>query len=365
MAISGYWLLQEFFNTNIMNKNRTDQLIVSLTQWLGAALLAGIIIWGALYFLKEYRYEQTNDAQVDAYLSPVNAKVGGYISRIYYKDNQQVRKGDTLVMIEVDEYGLKRDAASAELAGSYTKLPILAANEETQIKSIEVIKAQLSGAQARLNQQRKEFERYKNLLADESTTQQKFDNVSTTLSITQSDYDQTKASLQVAESKLNDLHAQRNAAEAEIQIKKALLKRQELDIKYTIITAPFDGQIGKKTIQEGQLIQPGQTLAFLVNKAEEKWVIANFKETQIGSFRPGQAVKVEADAFPDEQFSGVIESLSPTTGSRYSLLPPDNATGNFVKITQRIPVRIKLMDPPEKLAKLSAGMNANVYVVKE
>ena len=348
-----------------MNKNKTDKIVISLTKWLGIALFIGIIMWGATYFLKGYRYEQTNDAQVDAYLSPVNAKVGGYISKIYYRDNQQVKKGDTLVVIELDEYGLKKDAASAELMSSHAKLPILAANEETQIKSIQVIKAQWAGTKARLNQQQKEFERYKNLLADESTTQQKFDNVSASLSIAQSDYDQAKASLQVAESKLNDFRAQRNAIQAEIKIKETLLKRQELDIRYTVITAPFDGQIGKKTIQEGQLIQPGQTLAFLVNKAEEKWVMANFKETQIGNFKIGQMVSIEVDAFPDEKFNGTIESLSPTTGSRYSLLPPDNATGNFVKITQRIPVRIKLIDTAEKLAKLSAGMNANVYVLKD
>ena len=348
-----------------MNKNRTDKIIVTLTKWFGIALFTAIIIWGALYFFKGYRYEQTNDAQVDAYLSPVNAKVGGYISKIYYKDNQQVQKGDTLVVIELDEYGLKRNAASAELMSSHAKLPVLAANEETQIKSIEVIKAQLSGAKAKLNQQQREFDRYKNLLADESTTQQKYENVSMSLAITQSDYDQVKASLQVAESKLNDLRAQRSAIAAEIKIKEALLERQELDIKYTVITAPFNGQIGKKTIQEGQLIQPGQTLAFLVNKTENKWVMANFKETQIGNFKIGQPVSIEIDAFSNEKFNGVIESLSPTTGSRYSLLPPDNATGNFVKIIQRIPVRIKLTDTPEKLARLSAGMNANVYVLKD
>jgi membrane fusion protein (multidrug efflux system) len=348
-----------------MNKNKTDKIIVTLTKWFGIALLAAIVIWGVVYFLKGYRYEQTNDAQIDAYLSPVNAKVGGYINKIYYKDNQEVKKGDTLVVIELDEYGLKRDAASAELMASHAKLPILAANEETQLKSIEVIKAQLAGAKARLKQQEREFDRYKKLMADESATQQKFDNVSASLSIMQSEYNQAKASLLVAESKLNDYKAQRNAVEAEIKIKEALLERQQLDIRYTVITAPFDGQIGKKTIQRGQLIQPGQTLAFLVSKAEEKWVIANFKETQISSFKTGQTVFIEVDAFPKETFSGIIESLSPATGSRYSLLPPDNATGNFVKIIQRIPVRIKLTDVPEKLAKLSAGMNANVYVVKE
>jgi len=348
-----------------MDKIKIDKMIIVITKWLGIFLLVAIISWGVIYFLKGYRYEYTNDAQIDAYLSPVNAKVGGYISKIYYKDNQQVKKGDTLVIIALDEYALKRNAASAELMGSRAKLPILASNEETQIRSIQVIKAQLSGAKAKLNQQQREFDRYKKLLADESTTQQKFDNISTSLLITQSDLDQAQASLQVSLSKLNDIKAQRAAIAAEIKLKEALLERQELDVRYTVVTAPFDGQMGKKAIQEGQLIQPGQTLAFIVNRSEEKWVIANFRETQISHFRTDQNVTIETDAFPGEKFNGAIESLSPTTGARYSLLPPDNATGNFVKITQRIPVRIRFTDKPEKLAKLSAGMNANVYILRD
>ncbi|ASK29035.1 multidrug transporter [Chryseobacterium sp. T16E-39] len=345
-----------------MNTNKTDRIIVKATQGLGILLLVVLIIWGIVYFRKGFGYEQTNDAQIEAYLSPISSKVGGYISKIYYQDNQEVHKGDTLVRIERDEYDLKKETALAELATSEAKLPILSANEETQIRSIDVIKAHISGIKAKLDQQQKEYERYKNLLADESTTQQKFDNVHTSLVTSKSDYDETVASLRVAESRLNDLKVQRLAIHAEIKVKQASIERQNLDIHYTVITAPFDGQIGKKNIQEGQLIQPGQTLAFMVNKSVEKWVVANFKETQIKSFRIGQSVNIEVDAFPDETFSGIIESLSPTTGSRYSLLPPDNSTGNFVKVIQRIPVRIKLSGSKEKLSGLSAGMNANVYI---
>jgi len=135
-----------------MNHTKTDKILLNLTKWFGIFLFTSIIIWGAVYFFKGYHYEQTNDAQVDAYLSPINAKVGGYISTIYYKDNQQVKKGDTLVIIEQDEYGLKRNVASAELLSSESKLPILLANEETQIRSIEVIKTQLSGVKIKSNQ---------------------------------------------------------------------------------------------------------------------------------------------------------------------------------------------------------------------
>ncbi|WP_286856986.1 MULTISPECIES: HlyD family secretion protein [Sphingobacterium] len=348
-----------------MNKNKIDKVVVISTKYFGIVLLTGMLGWAVLYLWRNLQYEQTNDAQIDAYLSPISAKVGGYISKIYYNDNQQVHQGDTLVLIEKDEYRLKQKAAAAELLSSRAKLPILAASEETQSKNIAVISAQLMGAQAKLEQQRKEFERYKSLLADESTTQQKFDLVNTTLLSQQSDYAQTIASLEAAKSRLKDIQAQRAAIAAEINIKTALLERQELDLRYTVITAPFDGRIGKKTIQQGQLVQPGQTLAFLLNEAEKKWVVANFKETQIKSFHIGQRVAIETDAYPEEVFSGVIESFSPTTGARYSLLPPDNATGNFVKIIQRIPVRIKLTDNSEMLSKLSPGMNANVYVLKK
>ncbi|MEN5434411.1 HlyD family secretion protein [Sphingobacterium faecium] len=346
-----------------MDKNKTDKIVVAITKWLGILLLVGISSWCVVYFWKGYQFEQTNDAQIDAYLSPVNAKVGGYISKIYFQDNQQVKKGDTLLLIEESEYGLKQEAALAELMSSRAKLPILSAHEDTQLKTIEVIKAHLSGSKAKLTQQQKEFNRYQNLLAEQSTTQQKFDHVEANLAINQADYDESQANLQVAQSKLQDFKAQRSAIEAEIRIKEALLKRQELDVRYTVITAPFDGQLGKKNIQEGQLVQPGQTLAFLTNDTEEKWVVANFMETQIGSLHIGNTVNIEVDAFPGEQFTGTIQSISPTTGSRYSLLPPDNATGNFVKIIQRMPVRIKL-NPSQGLAKLAAGMNAHVYVVK-
>ncbi|WP_104381823.1 HlyD family secretion protein [Sphingobacterium sp. HMA12] len=348
-----------------MNKNKIDKIVVMTTKYIGIALLIGLLFWAICYLWQNFKYEQTNDAQVDAYLSPINVKVGGYISKIFYKDNQYVHQGDTLVLIEKDEYWLKREAAAAELQSSRAKLPILAANEETQSKNIAVISAQLTGAQAKLDQQHKEYERYKSLLAEESTTQQKFDIVNTALISQQSDYAQIQASLQAAAAKLKDIQAQRAAIAAEINIKTALLDRQELDLRYTVIKAPFDGRIGKKNIQQGQLVQPGQTLAFLLNEADKKWVIANFKETQIKSFYIGQQVSIKADAYPDEVFSGVIESLSPTTGARYSLLPPDNATGNFVKITQRIPVRIELTDAPRKLEKLSPGMNANVYILSK
>lgn len=348
-----------------MNKNRFDRIVVTTTQWLGIALLTGVILWGILYFMDSMRYEQTNDAQVDAYLSPVNVKVGGYIKKIYFHDNQTVRRGDTLVLIDTDEFQLKADAAAAELQQAHAKLGILHTNEETQQRNIEVIRAHLSGVQVKLRHQEQDYARYQNLLNEASTTRQKFENVQAALWLNQSDYQEATAALKMAVSKLSNLSAERVAIAADIKIKEAMLRRQQLDVGYTVITAPFDGVVGRKTIQEGQLVQAGQTMIFLTNEREEKWIVANFKETQIAQFQVGQPAKIALDAFPGEDFAGVIESISPTTGSRYSLLPPDNATGNFVKVIQRIPVRIKLTDAGEKLLKLSAGMNANVSIVKK
>ncbi|MEN5193484.1 HlyD family secretion protein [Sphingobacterium faecium] len=347
-----------------MKNNNTDRIIIATTKWVGIIILIALFFWGILYFYQTQKYEETNDAQVDAYLSPINAKVGGYIEKIYFRDNQQVSKGDTLVLIEKDEYLIQKNTAFSELLSSQAKLGILFANEESQKRNIEVIEAKMAGTKAKLQQQELEYERYRNLFKEEATTKQKLENVYTTMMINKSDLNENQALLKASEAKLNDINAERNAILAEIKIKKTLLDRENLDIKYTVITAPYSGKLGKKTIQEGQLIQPGQTLAFLTNESTEKWIIANFKETQIGKFETGQKVKIQLDAFPDEEFSGSIESFSPTTGSRYSLLPPDNATGNFVKVIQRIPVRVKFTDTKEKISKLSAGMNAHVYIIK-
>jgi membrane fusion protein (multidrug efflux system) len=344
-----------------MDKHKSDGIIISVTQWFGVVLLMVLLGWGGKYLIDISQYEQTNDAQVDAYLAPVSAKIGGFIDKIYFKDNQVVHKGDTLLRIAVDEFQLKSNAAAADLMTSRAKLDILNASEVSQQRNIDVISAHIPGVLAKLEHKQQEYNRYVNLLKEESTTRQKFESVQADLLIDKSEYEAAKASIKAAQSKLTDLRAQRTAIAAEIKAKEAMLARQELDIRYTVVIAPFDGQLGKKTIQEGQLVQPGQTLAFLTNEDEGKWVVANFKETQVVHFKPGQAAKIKVDAFPNEIFMGTIESLSPTTGSRYSLLPPDNATGNFVKVIQRIPVRIKLNN---NYSQLAPGMNASVFIIK-
>ena len=179
--------------------------------------------------------------------------------------------------------------------------------------------------------------------------------------------EQTEAAIQKNKAQLQSLNkkAETEVVLAELTRLNALLKRQKLDVSYTVITAPYNGRMGRRTIGAGQMINAGETIAFIVNNETDKWVVANFKETQVAHMRTGDSVKVIADAYPDQSFKGSIISFSPATGSRFSLLPPDNATGNYVKIVQRIPVRIRIDGNRKHLDVLKAGMNVNVYLPKK
>jgi membrane fusion protein (multidrug efflux system) len=349
-----------------MNRNttKTDKIILKSTQILALILLGCLAIYGIFIGIDFLKYESTNDAQVEQYVNPINSKVGGYIKQIYFEENQLVNAGDTLLVIDNRDYLVVLSEAEASLDNAHSQINILDANINTLNSNAQVAKVQIEVAQAKLNRQQQEFKRFKNLLAEESTTQQQFDNVKTALDIAFSEYQVAQNSYHTALSKIEDIKAQKLAATSEIKRREASLDKNKLNLSYTIIKAPYTGRIGKKIIQEGQLIQAGQTISYIVNEKKGKWIIANFKETQIGKFQIGQQAKITIDAFPDIEFLGEIESISPSTGSRYSLLPPDNATGNFVKIIQRIPVRIKLSDDLIKTVNLSAGMNANVYIDK-
>lgn len=345
-------------------RNKIDRVTIIATRIIGILLLVFMIMWGGMYLLRSLKYEETNDAQIEAYLSPVNTRVVGYINRINFEENQRVNAGDTLVVIDSREFETDKKESEASILESNARLEYLTANERTNNRNMEVLRTQITAAEIKMKYQEKEYLRYENLLRKGSTTQQQFEKVEAAFRIVTLEYEGSRNKLRVLEAKTLEIQKETSAVLAEIERKKAVLDNQKLKIQYTVITAPFKGRIGKKNIQVGQLVQAGQTLVFIVNDDEKKWVVANFKETQIASFNIGQSVKIHVDAFPEEVFHGKIESMSPATGSRYSLLPPDNATGNFVKVIQRIPVKIDLTDPTEKTERLSAGMNADVSVLK-
>ncbi|PTS92359.1 multidrug transporter [Pedobacter sp. HMWF019] len=345
--------------------NKIDKIVVKVTRGIAIVVLCGLGLWGISLIRTMLRYQQTNDAQVEEYVNPINAKVGGYIKKICFIENQQVNEGDTLLVIDNSEYRVQQDEAGAALENAKSQTGILEANISTLKSNATIGLSQIDAARAKMVRQQQEFYRYQNLLKEESTTQQHFDNVKTALDIAISEYQAVVNTYKAALSKIKDVEAQKVSVLAEIKRRQYVLNRNKLELGYTVITAPYRGKVGKKVIQEGQLVEAGQTMTFIINEEGGKWIVANFKETQIGKFKAGQKAMVTVDAFPDKEFNGEIESVSPATGSRYSLLPPDNATGNFVKIIQRIPIRIKLTDERSKIAMLSAGMNANVSIKKE
>ncbi len=343
---------------------KTDRFVVKTTYFIALFLLIGLIIWGIFSVINHWKYEYTNDAQVQEYINPILSRANGYVQEIRYKDHQEVHQGDTLVILDKDEALVQRELAEAAVVAAEAQLKVLESNKNTSNTSASIHKTQINAAEAQLWQQQKEYERYQNLLKNEAVTQQRFEDIETKLKVAQANLESMKRTYATSLNKTNDVDAQIEVAKATITEKKAALDKIDLDLKYAVITAPTDGFMGKKNLQIGQLVQKGQTIGFIVDENQGKWIVANFEETQISKMNQGQNATIKIDAFPGQEFHGIIESFSPATGSQFSLLPPDNATGNFVKITQRFPVKIEFTDAKTTLKQLRAGMNAEVEIPK-
>jgi membrane fusion protein (multidrug efflux system) len=344
---------------------QTDKIITRVTAWGAGIILLFLIVWGCISLYNLYLYEETNDAQVQEYINPVTSRVSGYIREIRYEENQDVKKGDTLIVIDNSEYVVQQQEAEAALDNARAQVQVLNSTIETSAKTSQVSQSQIAAAKARLLNKQQDYDRYKKLYEVESATKQQVENMQAALDVARSDYQSAMENYQASLSKVNDSRVQTAVLQAEIKRREAVVGRNKLNVDYTIITAPYNGKMGRRTVQQGQAITAGQTLAFIVDQDAGKWVVANYKETQISHMKIGDEAEVIADAFPDKKFKGHIVSLSPATGSSFSLLPPDNSTGNFVKIVQRVPVRIRLTDEVNTIAPLRAGMNVNVIIRKK
>ncbi|CAL1518282.1 HlyD family secretion protein [Chitinophaga sp. MM2321] len=350
-------------NTNTTS-NKTDRFISRITTIVASIVVVCLAIWGVKTLIYQWRNEETNDAQIDEYINPVVAKVTGYVEEIRYEENQEVKKGDTLVIIDNSEYAAQQQEAEAALLNARAQVAVVSSSVNSSSQAAKVYESQIAAAKARLKNQEQEYDRYKKLYDVESATRQQLDRVEAALEVARSDYNTALGAYQASLAKINDAKVQQSTLDAEIKRREAVVTNKDLTVSYTVITAPYNGKMGRRTIQPKQLVQAGQTLAYIVDWESGKWVVANFKETQIRHMFVGETARIIVDAFPGQHFTGKIESLSAATGSRFSLLPPDNATGNFVKIAQRIPVRIRLNGTPETLKMLSAGMSVNVSVSK-
>ncbi|WP_183558897.1 HlyD family secretion protein [Mucilaginibacter sp. SP1R1] len=342
----------------------TDQIITKITGWIAGIIAIALFIWGIISVWELYHYEETNDAQIQEYINPVISRAGGFIVKINFEENQLVKKGDTLIVIDNREYQLQQQQTSAALLNAEAQLKVLQSNIHTLNDVALVSRAPIAAAKAKLLKQQQEYDRYTKLFEAESATRQQLENCKANLDVATADYRAAQNNYSASLSKVEDIKTQQQVTKADIKRLQAVSARSTLDITYTVITAPYNCRIGRRTIEKGQMIDAGQVLAYIINKESDKWVIANFKETQVAQMCVGESADIEADAYPGKIFKGKIVSLSPATGSSFSLSPPDNATGNYVKIVQRVPVRIKLTDNKVDIDGLVAGMNVNVNIKK-
>lgn len=341
-----------------MNKKLNFHKLMVILAWI--LIIAGLIgiVWYAFFVSK---YQTTNDAQVDQYVTPVSSKVSGFIEEVRFEENQYVKKGDTLLIIDNEEYLNTVIVAEANLEINESSIIVNQAEAQVKHDEISVIEANLKKETIEVWKTEQDYIRFENLVKEKSATQQQFEKVKAA-------YETSLANKQAIEKQL--LVAKANKTEAVTKIdpikkasrsRKAQLNNAELYMKYAVIIAPYNGFVGSKNIQPGQFIKEGQTLLNVVS--EEKWITANFKETQIGTLKVGSEVTFVVDAYPNEEFQGTIQSFSPASGSKFSLLPQNNATGNFIKIEQRIPTKI-ILKPNQDVQKLLAGMNVIVHAVK-
>ncbi|HEX7756815.1 MAG TPA: HlyD family secretion protein [Niabella sp.] len=343
-------------------------------------ILALLVIVGGFFGIKAYvhalHHEDTDDAQIAANVSPVISKISGYIAEVKVNDNQFVHKGDTLLVLDTRDLKIALDQAEAALGTARSNVASAKAGTEAAHKNISTADAAVATADAQIEAAKvnvwrtgEDLKRYENLIKDHSITQQQ--------------YEQALAAKQTADRQLQVLQQQRNQAAAQtgavsyqtkataeqISVSASMVRQREVDVEnaklnlsYAVIVANADGVVSKVPVQIGQYIQAGAQL-FSIVLNDEKWVVANFKETQLSKMVAGQKAAISVDAFPKHTFEGVVGSFSPATGSVSALLPADNASGNFVKVVQRLPVRIEFADKSDSLIrKLRAGMNVVVEV---
>ncbi|MGZ3849265.1 MAG: HlyD family secretion protein [Flavisolibacter sp.] len=343
----------------------TDRIITRITGWMAGLALIALSAWGIQTLWDLHLFEQTNDAQVQEYVNPVISRAGGFIVSVHFEENQYVKKGDTLLLIDPRESEIQQEQTEASIKKTEAQLEVLRSNIKTLQETAQAAKAQIATTVAKVWKQKLEYDRYNKLYQVESATRQKLEDIKATLDVYASEQQSAQDNYEADLSKIRDKEAEIGVEKAELARLNALLDRHKLDVSYTVITAPYNGRIGKRTIEVGQMINVGEVLAFIVDDETDKWVVANFKETQVANIHIGDSAQFTADAFPDKVFKGTVISFSPATGSSFSLLPPDNSTGNYVKIVQRVPVRIRVAGKRPEIEALKVGMNVNVSIAKK
>ncbi len=307
--------------------------------------------------------EYTDDAQVWRHITPINARVGGFIKEVRFEDYQRVHKGDTLVIIEDAEFRLALAQAEAGLRGSRSGSGAVSAGMTTTHSNVRAASAGIEESRVQMENARKDFERFEQLLAKDAVTRQQYDNAKAQYEAAKARYEAAQSRQQATSQVLGEQRQRLGQSTAGESVALAQVNLARLNLSYTVVVATCDGVMSRKDINVGQLVQPGQQLARIVDD-NQVWVVANYRETQMKHIQVGNKVTFTADAVPGITYHGEVESIAAGTGSAFSPIPVDNATGNFVKVEQRVPVRIKITseNKPEDVAKLLAGLNVEAEV---
>lgn len=336
---------------------------ITLSYIISALVIIGAALWVIFSFVHLGNVEFTDNAQVKQQIVPVNCRVQGYIKEIRFREYEKVNKGDTLVIIDDSDLKLNVARAKAEYENALAGKTITNKSVTSANANVGVSEASIEEAKVLMEMAKTDLQRYEKLLAEEAVTRQQYDNAKTDYEAKKARYEMLNKQRTAVSSVVDVNRSQLSASEASIDLTKALLETAELNLSYTVITAPCDGYTSRKEIQVGQLVQPGQTLLDIVDTSDV-WVTANYKETQLKHIHPGSLVEIEVDAIPNVKFQGVVKSISTATGAALSIIPQDNSAGNFVKVRQRVPVRIDFTqeNSPGYMELLRAGMNVECLV---
>jgi membrane fusion protein (multidrug efflux system) len=349
---------------------RTHPAVKWVLLALALVLIAGVIFVWHYYSVRE----STDDAQIDGHLDPISSRVAGTVLRVLHDENETVQAGTLLVELDPKDYEVALERARADLADAEANataaqvgVPLTTTTSSSQLaaadaavnaaeKEVDSANARVQEAQANYNKAADDLKRFQQLVQKDEVSRQQYDAAVAGATAARATLDSAKAMVANAESRAAQAKAQAasahtvpeqvrvtkaraTAATAQVQRAQAALSQAELNLQYTKILAPVSGILSKRNVEPGQVVQPGQPLFSIVN-LDDIWVTANFKETQLKNMRVGQKVTIRVDAY-GRDYSGVVESISGATGARFSLLPPENATGNYVKVVQRVPVRIR------------------------
>jgi membrane fusion protein (multidrug efflux system) len=343
----------------------TTEVRSTRVRWAIRILPAVLVVLAAIYLLPRlvysFSHESTDDAYVGGTIIPISAEVGGRVTRVWVEDHQRVHEGQPLVEIDSTDYRTRVESRTASLSSTRAQRDATEASIEEQRRVLVSARADLTAARAQASLATTEKHRYAGLLAAGSISQSDFDHRASAAQVAGARVEAAGAAVQRAQATLKRLRAELRLQEDRIRQAASDLVAARTALGRTTVVAPADGVLAQKDVDPGQVIQPGQPLMQLVRQ-DSMYVDANFKETQLHDIRVGDRVEIDVDAYPGSTFQGHVGSFQPGAGAVFSLLPPENATGNFIKVVRRVPVRIWIDSPPDSLRPLWPGLSAEPHV---